>query len=139
MTIRVKTYKLGQKTAVFLSLFLVLLSASACSGRQNQPTNDTAVTVTAEPAATAVGETTLVVTLTDASGQPVSDATVQVRGDMTHAGMTPVLRTGLPTEPGVYSVPFEWTMAGDWIVTVDFTLADGRSGTETFNFSIPTS
>jgi len=134
-----KTYKLGQITAVFLSLFLVLLSASACGGRQNHPTNDTGVTVTAEPAATAVGETTLVVTLTDASGQPVSDATVQVRGDMTHAGMTPVLRTGLPTEPGVYSVPFEWTMAGDWIVTVDFTLADGRSGTETFNFSIPTS
>jgi len=129
------TNKFSRHTAVFLVLLLLV----ACGGRQNQPGNDTGVVVTAQPESTAVGETMLTVTLTDANGQPVSGATVQVRGDMSHAGMTPVLRTGMPAEPGVYSVPFEWTMAGDWIVTVDFTLADGRSGTETFDFSIPTS
>jgi len=120
-----------------ICLLLVVLTV-ACGGRQNQAANDTGVTVTVQPAATAVGETNLTITLTDASGQPVTDAEVAVRGDMSHAGMTPVLRSGLAEEPGVYTAPFEWTMAGDWIVTVDFTLADGRSGTETFDFSIPT-
>ncbi len=135
MKLTMSTNKFSRHTAVFLVLLLLV----ACGGRQNQPGNDTGVVVTAQPESTAVGETMLTVTLTDANGQPVSGATVQVRGDMSHAGMTPVLRTGMPAEPGVYSVPFEWTMAGDWIVTVDFTLADGRSGTETFDFSIPTS
>ena len=118
-----------------LCLLLIVLTA-ACGGRQNQPANDTGVTITVQPAAVAVGETSLTVTLTDANGQPVTEAEVAVRGDMSHAGMTPVLRSGLPEEPGVYTVPFAWTMAGDWILTVDFTLPDGRSGSETFDFSI---
>lgn len=124
-------------TAVLIGVMVVLLAAS-CGGRQNQPTNDTGVTVTAQPAATAVGETQLRITLTAADGRPVSDAAVQVRGDMSHAGMVPVLRTALPNDAGVYTAPFEWTMAGDWVLTVEFTLADGRTGTETFDFSIPT-
>lgn len=131
--------KPGQRAILYLALLLALLLVTACGGRQNQLTNETGVVVTLQPAATAVGQTSLTITLADADGQPITDADVQVRGDMSHAGMTPVLRTGLPAEPGVYTVPFEWTMAGDWIVTVDFTLADGRSGTETFDFSIPTS
>ena len=121
-------------TAVFLLLLL-----AACGGRQNNAGNSTDVTVTAQPEATAVGETILTITLTDADGRPITDATVQVRGDMSHAGMTPMLRSGLPEGAGEYVVPFEWTMAGDWIVTVEFTLADGRTGTETFDFSIPAS
>ncbi len=125
-------------TAVFIGVMVVLLMSS-CGGRQNQPTNNTGVAVTAQPAATAVGETELRITLTTADGRPVSDAAVQVRGDMSHAGMVPVLRTALPGDAGVYTAPFEWTMAGDWVLTVEFTLADGRTGTETFNFSIPTS
>ena len=45
-------------TAVFIGVVFVLL-VSSCGGRQNQPTNDTGVAVTAQPAATAVGETEL--------------------------------------------------------------------------------
>ena len=37
---------------------------------------------------------------------------------------------------GVYSTPFAWTMGGDWVVSVDVTLADGRSFSQQFNFSV---
>ena len=74
----------------------------------------------------------------DLPGLRAEQVAVQVRGDMSHAGMVPVLRTALPGDAGAYTAPFEWTMAGDWVLTVEFTLADGRTGTETFDFSIPT-
>lgn len=37
---------------------------------------------------------------------------------MSHAGMVPVLAEARETDPGIYHAEFEWTMAGDWIVTV---------------------
>jgi hypothetical protein len=46
---------------------------------------------------------------------------------MSHAGMTPVIVERANGEAGTYAVPFEWTMAGDWIVTISATLPDGRS------------
>jgi len=39
---------------------------------------------------------------------------------------------GLPR----YAIPFEWTMGGDWVVTVDVTLADGRTASRQFDLSI---
>ncbi len=62
--------------------------------------------------------------LEDGSG--VSGAQVQVTGDMTHAGMAPVIRDAVETEPGLYRADdFTFTMAGDWILTADIVLADG--------------
>lgn len=56
----------------------------------------------------------------------VSGATVKVTGDMTHAGMAPVLADAVETEPGLYRADaFAFTMAGDWIITTDVGLADG--------------
>ncbi len=87
-----------------------------------------------EPAA--VGETTLLVTLIDASGEPVSDATVNVRSDMTHAGMQPEFGEVSESADGVYAVPFAWTMGGDWVVTVEAETADGESAEETFELTV---
>lgn len=83
-----------------------------------------------------IGETTLHITLTDASGQPVSAQKIEVRGDMTHAGMQPVLAESSEGENGAYEIPFEWTMSGDWIVTVKATMADGSVSEERFDFSV---
>jgi nitrogen fixation protein FixH len=79
------------------------------------------------------GDATVTITLTDADGQPIPDATVEVIGDMDHHGMMPISGTGQHTEEGRYVVPLRWTMAGDWLVTVTATLADGRAVEQTFD------
>ena len=83
-----------------------------------------------------IGETTLHITLADASGQPISAQKIGVRGDMTHAGMQPVLAEITSGENGVYDVPFEWTMSGDWIVTVKATMTDGAVAEKRFDLSV---
>ena len=53
-------------------------------------------------------------------GEGVEGATVQVTGDMTHAGMVPVVADAVELGDGVYrSDGFAFDMAGDWIITVD--------------------
>lgn len=112
---------------------LLALTAVACGGRNSNTTAETDVQISVEPMSTAVGETMLMISLADADGDPINDAAIDVKGDMTHAGMQPVLAEASGGENGQYSVPFEWTMAGDWIVTVDVTLADGTTLSQTFD------
>jgi copper(I)-binding protein len=74
----------------------------------------------------------LVVVLTDASGAPITDATVAVEGNMNHAGMIPVLADPTADDAdgnadGRYHLPFTFTMLGDWIITVTVTQADGSN------------
>lgn len=59
-------------------------------------------------------------------GANVTDAAVHVTGDMTHAGMVPVEASAREISPGVYQASdFSFTMAGDWVLTIEVTLADG--------------
>jgi hypothetical protein len=112
----------------------VLLVAGCGRIQTNPPAEgpDLSVDFSVEPADPAVGPTQLRITLTDDNGQPVDDATLNIEGNMTHAGMTPVFAQTSGGEDGQYLVPFEWTMGGDWIVTVEMTLADGRVVTRQF-------
>lgn len=73
-------------------------------------------------------ETVRVLVLADDA--PVADAAVEVTGDMTHAGMVPVVADALPDgAPGAYTTrDFAYDMAGDWVLTADVTLPDGRRG-----------
>lgn len=87
---------------------------------------DIRIELAVEPAQPAVGSAALLVTLTDASGRPIENARLEIEGNMTHAGMTPVLAEVSHGSNGRYQAPFEWTMGGDWIVTVKATLADGQ-------------
>lgn len=112
-------------------LLLVLLSA--CGARQSQQAADSGYELTMNPMSTAVGETNLMITLTDEDGNPVNDATLSVKGDMSHAGMQPVLAEVSNGENGTYTIPFEWTMGGDWIVTVEATLPDGTTVSQQFD------
>jgi YtkA-like len=45
---------------------------------------------------------------------------------MTHPGMQPVFATAREVAPGRYEAPVELTMAGDWVISVDARLRDGR-------------
>lgn len=76
-----------------------------------------------------LGTTPVEVRLRD-DGAPVGGARVEIHGDMTHAGMVPVVRDARELEPGRYrSDDFAFTMAGDWILTVEAELPDGRRAT----------
>jgi hypothetical protein len=57
----------------------------------------------------------------------VEGATVEVEGNMRHAGMVPVFGSALEGEAGTYVVPdFTFTMAGDWVLSLQAALPDGR-------------
>ena len=118
-------------------LAILLLFALALAGcRQSAQTATAEIGIDLQAEALTVGKTTLVVTLTDANGQPLSAQKVEVRGDMTHAGMQPVLAESSNGENGMYEIPLEWTMSGDWIVTVKATMPDGAVAEERFDLSV---
>jgi hypothetical protein len=121
-----------------LLVLLVMIAVVGC-GQQSSPTaavTDIQIVLAVEPEPPATGDSTLIVTLTDTNGAPVSGATVNVEGNMDHAGMEP--STGQTSEgtDGLYRVPFRWTMGGGWMVTVTATLQDGGVATETFEMFV---
>jgi hypothetical protein len=111
-----------------LGVALLLLLAGCGRAQQANPaTPDSyAVTLTADPAPPVVGDGVVIVTLRDAAGQPVDNAQLAIEANMSHAGMTPVMANSAAGKDGVYRVPLTWTMAGDWVVDVKFTLPDGQ-------------
>jgi hypothetical protein len=122
-----------------LALLLILPLIAACrqSARPVETTAGVEIALEIEPQPPTVGAATLRVIVTDAEGNPVEDASVDVRGDMDHAGMVPVLGAADASGgDGRYVVPFEWTMGGDWIVTVTVTLPGGETATEEFTLTV---
>ena len=71
-------------------------------------------------------------------GDGVSGAEIEITGDMTHAGMIPVIVQADEVEPGLYRADdFEFTMAGDWIITTEVTLADGKKFMDEMKVTVP--
>lgn len=96
-----------------------------------QPATDESSTIvmdwTVTPSPPMAGPVLLALKLTDrTSGRPLPGATVGITGDMTHPGMQPVFATAREVAPGRYEAPVELTMAGDWVISVDARLRDGR-------------
>ena len=106
-----------------------------CGGRNSSNSNSSGYDISIDAESTTLGATNLVVTVKDQSGTPINDATVNIKGDMTHAGMSPVLGQSSKADNGTYTVPYEWTMAGDWVVSVDVILSDGTVISEKIDFS----
>lgn len=80
------------------------------------------------------GPATFEVMIQAAGGEPVDGAEVTVRGDMSHAGMKPVLAGARGEGEGRYITDgFEFTMAGDWIVTAEVVLPGGVTAARTID------
>lgn len=124
---------------VLLAALASMLALAAC-GQKNDTapvSTDAQMSMRVEPEPLAVGETTLIVTLTDSSGSPLDGATLNVHGNMDHAGMQPVDREINQSINGEYRIPFEWTMGGGWIVTVTAHLPNnGGQLTQTFEYFV---
>lgn len=122
------------KQLCWTALLIVLLIAGC--RQQASTTTDIRMSLSVEPEPPVVGVSEVRVTLTGADNQPITDAKVSVRGDMNHAGMVPVIAEAERVEDNEYIVPFEWTMAGDWIVEVSAELPDGTTASQTFDQSV---
>lgn len=83
-----------------------------------------------------VGRGPVVIEVNDLAGNPVDNAQVTVRGDMAHAGMVPVITKAVNLGGNTYRALMDWTMAGDWIVTVEVKLADGQIARQRFDLTV---
>ncbi|MBK9125615.1 MAG: FixH family protein [Chloroflexi bacterium] len=127
-------------TRMLVLLVAITVALVGCRESAQTPTatpeNVPQIDIALEAEATSVGETVLIVTVTDATGAPVEAQEVRLRGDMAHAGMMLVQEQTDSGEDGVYRIPFGWTMGGSWTVTVTVVLTDGTTVEDTFDFEI---
>jgi hypothetical protein len=105
---------------------LLFLALAAC-GRGSKDLPDVTVELSLEPSPPQIGVALVTVTLHDAQGQPLAGAKVELEGNMSHAGMVPVLADASEVAPGHYEADLEFTMGGDWFILVRADLPDGRS------------
>lgn len=117
-----------RRVAVLLSLTLLVAACRGPAPSADTASGDAAVVLDITLSDTpTVGSAEIVVHVSE-GGDAVAAAEVEVTGDMTHAGMVPVVATATETEPGRYATEdFAFSMAGDWILTVEATLHDGRT------------
>ncbi len=133
---------LRTKLGVMLALFWGVLGVSGCGGgaQESQTTDNRAgVIVALEPMRpSVVGVTVLTVKLSTPDGLPVTDAQrVAVKGVVQGMDMNPVLGVAEEAINGDYRIAFEWTAEGEWLLTVDVTLADNTTLTREFSVTIP--
>jgi hypothetical protein len=118
---------------VCIAVVLVLF-AFAC--RKSAPSPDLNIDYTIAPQPARVGEVTIDLKVTHKDGQPASGARVELEGNMSHPGMSPVMSETKGIEPGRYRGTLQLSMAGDWIVLVHVTLADGQQLQRQLEFKV---
>jgi hypothetical protein len=96
----------------------------ACRRHAAEPKISVQEQITPQPVKT--GLASLSIILTDEAAQAIAHATIQVEGDMSHPGMSPVFSQATEVEPGKYQAPINFTMGGDWAVLLHIRLPDGR-------------
>jgi hypothetical protein len=102
------------------------LSLAGCRDSETDKLADVKLQFAMQPDPPKVGPTMAIIELADKDGTPLKGASVELEGNMNHAGMKPVFASAKETEPGKYEASLELTMGGDWYVLVKGTLADGR-------------
>jgi hypothetical protein len=121
--------RLARGVAFLCALAAISVLFAGCGRIQQTPAaaqDGYTITMVAQPSPPVVGDGTLVVTLRDPAGQPVTGAGLQIEGNMSHAGMKPSFGKITGEDAGRYTVTIPWTMGGDWYVDIKVTLADGR-------------
>lgn len=130
----------AQRTLWLVLAVLVMVSLTGCQRASQQAPADQAPEISAilavDPEPALVGPATLSVQLSDANGAPIEGATVSLKGDMSHAGMQPMLADAAETAAGVYKAAWVWTMSGDWFVTATAKLPDGRTLMRRFDLTV---
>jgi hypothetical protein len=108
-------------------LWLVAILAVVGCQTRDEGLDDMVVELTVMPHPPYVGPATVVVSLTDDQGAPITGATLLLEGNMTHPGMVPSVAEASEVSPGQYEAVLELTMGGDWYILVQGELPDGRT------------
>lgn len=108
---------------IFISLVLVLPVLLAACGSTATPAADISskavnIKVESRPSPVSVGDAELIFMITDPSGNPIEGATVDVSAD--HTDMTGMGMSGAATDQGLgkYSINANFSMSGNWKLTV---------------------
>ena len=128
------------RKAIVISV-LVLLSVllAACGGAAKPADTNSAkpvnILVSTNPNPAAVGDVEITFTITDADGNPIEGATVDVNAE--HPAMAGMGMSGAAVEQsgGVYSIKANFSDAGDWKLTV-YVRKDGLDYKEEINFPV---
>ncbi len=109
---------------LFFISILVLASVllSACGGAAtpaaSPPSKPANIAVSTNPNPPVMGDLELVFTITDADGNPIEGATVDVSAD--HTDMSGMGMSGVAADQGGgrYSITANFSMSGNWLLTV---------------------
>jgi hypothetical protein len=74
-----------------------------------------------------MGPSVITLVVVDAEGKAINGAHVSIEGDMTHAGMGPIIAVAKEKGAGRYQAPFEFSMGGDWVIMAHVTLPSGQA------------
>lgn len=125
---------------IFVSMLVissVVLAAcgSAVTPVNSAPTNEVNISVGSNPNLAVMGDVELVFTITDANGNPIEDAKVDVSAD--HTDMTGMGMNGAATDQGggKYSIKANFSMVGNWKLTV-YVRKDGLDYKEDIDYKI---
>jgi len=100
-----------------------LLLLASCARSEDTPPH---LTIGWTPLPTVGRESVAEIQLNEAMARPVTGARLRLEAFMTHPGMAPVAATVEEQGSGRYRARVRFTMAGDWVVRLQGTRADGR-------------
>jgi hypothetical protein len=126
----------GIRQPILLLLLLLCLLAGCRESAQPTATADPGLQIDLLLPNLSPGQTNVTITLSTADATPIDDATIKLTGDMNHAGMKPEFGEITGGKAGRYEVPFNWSMGGSWVLTVEVSLPDGRTGKRIFNINV---
>ena len=110
----------------------VALATTSCRPSASDE-GDLLIDLSVSPTPPATGPARLTIRVTERTGAPVERALVQVQGTMSHPGMPAKTMSAKPEGDGRFVVEaWEFSMAGDWILTVSVGLPDRRSAQREF-------
>jgi len=100
-----------------------LLLLASCARSEDTPPH---LTIGWTPLPTVGRESVAEIQLNEAMARPLTGARLRLEAFMTHPGMAPVSAVVEEQGNGHYRARLRFTMAGDWVVRLQGTAADGR-------------
>jgi hypothetical protein len=126
---------------IFMSLLLTLSIVLAACGGSNTPAAETSnqpvnIKVDSKPSPATTGDAELIFTITDANSDPLEGARVDVSAD--HTDMTGMGMSGAATDQGAgkYSIKANFSMTGNWKLTVYVRNDSGLDYKEDIEFKV---